>query len=464
MTAITFYGATGTVTGSRHLLDLGNKQILVDCGLFQGPKQNRLKNWENFPVSAGLIDSVFLTHAHLDHSGYLPKLKREGFNGKVYATHATGELCDILLKDSAHIQEEDAKWANKKKFTRHSPALPLYTMDDAEAVLSRFRTFHYGDEIPLDDNTRVKFRDAGHILGSSFVDIKRGHNNEARKILFSGDLGRPDRPVLRDPTQIYNVDYLILESTYGNRRHGANPSDDELVRVIMESVDRGGILVVPAFAVGRTQTLLYTIRRLEEEGRLPALPVFVDSPMGIATTHVFSQHIQDLNLKNRRLALEHKELFQPKNLRVCRTTEESKSINNQKGPGIIISSSGMATGGRILHHLEQRLPGKENTVLFIGYQAHGTRGRTILEGKPTVKIHGRHIPVNAVIETITGYSGHADYEEILAWLMGFNRPPEHIFIVHGEPDASQALAEKIRNQFHWKVTVPEYGQRFDLDF
>lgn len=464
MTAITFYGATGTVTGSRHLLDLGNKQILVDCGLFQGPKQNRLKNWEKFPVSAGLIDSVFLTHAHLDHSGYLPKLKLEGFNGRVYATHATGELCDILLKDSAHIQEEDAKWANKKKFTRHSPALPLYTMDDAEAVLSQFRTVHYGDEIPLDENTRVKFRDAGHILGSSFVDIKRGHNDETRKILFSGDLGRPDRPVLRDPTQIYNVDYLILESTYGNRLHGANPSDDELVRVIMESVDRGGILVVPAFAVGRTQTLLYTIRRLEEEGRLPVLPVFVDSPMGIATTHVFSRHIQDLNLKNRRLALEHKELFQPKNLRVCRSTEESKSINNQKGPGIIISSSGMATGGRILHHLEQRLPGKQNTVLFIGYQAHGTRGRTILEGKPTVKIHGRHIPVNAAIETITGYSGHADYEEILAWLMGFNRPPEHVFIVHGEPEASQAMAEKIRNQFHWKVTVPKYGQRFDLDF
>ncbi len=464
MTAITFYGATETVTGSRHLLDIGSKQILIDCGLFQGSKENRLKNWERFPVPAGMIDSIFLTHAHLDHSGYLPKLQREGFRGKIYATHATGELCEILLKDSAHIQEEDARWANKKKFTRHSPALPLYTTADAEAVLSRFYTVHYGDEIRLDDNTRVKFRDAGHILGSSFVDIKRGHNDKSRKILFSGDLGRPDRPVLRDPTQIYNVDYLILESTYGDRRHGPNPSDDDLVRVVMESIDRGGILVVPAFAVGRTQTFLYTIRRLEEEGRIPVLPVYVDSPMGIATTEVFGQHIPDLNLKNRRLALEHKELFQPKNLRVCRTREESKSINNEKGPGIILSSSGMATGGRILHHLEHRLPNRRNTVLFIGYQARGTRGRTILEGKPTVKIHGRQVPVQAAIETITGYSGHADYEEILAWLMGFNRPPEHVFIVHGEPEASRSLAEKIRKQFYWKVTVPEFGQRFDLNF
>ncbi|NOZ12442.1 MAG: MBL fold metallo-hydrolase [Acidobacteria bacterium] len=464
MTAITFYGATGTVTGSRHLLDIGGKQILIDCGLFQGPKENRLKNWEKFPVPAGMIDSVFLTHAHLDHSGYLPKLQREGFKGKIYATHATGELCEILLKDSAHIQEEDAKWANKKKFTRHSPALPLYTTADAEGALSRFHTVHYGDEIRLDDITRVKFRDAGHILGSSFVDIKRGHNDEARKILFSGDLGRPDRPVLRDPTQIYNVDYLILESTYGDRRHGPNPSDDDLVRVVTESIDRGGILVVPAFAVGRTQTFLYTLRRLEEEGRIPVLPVYVDSPMGIATTEVFGQHIPDLNLKNRRLALEHKELFQPKNLRVCRTREESKSINNEKGPGIIVSSSGMATGGRILHHLEHRLPNSRNTVLFIGYQARGTRGRTILEGKPTVKIHGRQVPVQAAIETITGYSGHADYEEILAWLMGFNRPPERVFIVHGEPEASRSLAEKIRKQFHWKVTIPEFGQRFDLNF
>ncbi len=464
MTAITFYGATGTVTGSRHLLDLGNKQILIDCGLFQGPKQNRLKNWEKFPIPAGMIDAVFLTHAHLDHSGYLPKLKREGFNGKIFATHATAKLCDILLKDSAHIQEEDAKWANKKKFTRHNPALPLYTTPDAEAALSLFHSVHYGDKIQLDNTTRIKFRDAGHILGSAFVDVKRGHNDEARKILFSGDLGRPDRPVLRDPTQVYNVDYLILESTYGNRRHGANPSDGELVRIISESVDRGGMLVVPAFAVGRTQTLLYTLRRLEEAGQIPILPVYIDSPMGIATTAVFSKHIPDLNLKNRRLVLEHKELFQPKKLRICRTRDESKAINEKKGPGIIISSSGMATGGRILHHLEHRLPNRHNTVLFIGYQAEGTRGRTILEGKPSVKIHGRQIPINAVIETITGYSGHADYEEILAWLMGFNRPPERIFIVHGEAEASRSLAEKIRSQFHWNVTVPEYGQRFDLNF
>jgi len=464
MTSITFHGATGTVTGSRHLLEIDGQKFLIDCGLFQGTKDNRRRNWQRFPEPAETLDAVLLTHAHLDHSGWLPKLYHEGFRGQVYCTTATRELCDVLLMDSAHLQEEDAKYANKRKFTKHKPARPLYTSEDAAASLSLFHDLHYGDDLQLIPGVRVKFRDAGHILGSSFVDIKRTSGGRSRKILFTGDLGRPLRPVLRDPCQVYNVDYLVLESTYGDRLHESDPDHNELAAIINESVERGGTLLIPAFAVGRTQTLLYAIRELEEEGAIPVLPVFVDSPMAIEAIDIFRKHIPDLNLFNRKLALEKRDLFKPKRLRICRSVDESKSINEHRGPGIIISASGMVTGGRILHHMALRLPDPSTTVLFIGYQAAGTRGRTLLNGRPTVKIHGQQVPVQAAIRSITGYSGHADYEEILAWLMGLNRPPEKIFIVHGEPEASEALARRIRDRFHWKVVVPELGQRFDLDF
>ncbi len=463
MSKLTFFGATGTTTGSRFLLELQDKKLLIDCGLFQGPKENRLKNWDRFPVSPKEIDMVLLTHAHVDHMGYLPRLCKEGFSGVVHCTDATADLCEIMLKDSAHIQEEDARWANKKGFSKHRPARPLYTTKQAEKALTLFSPLHYGEDKYLGNKYRLKFKDAGHILGSSFIDIKTTENQRSRKIVFSGDIGRPVGRYLRDPVQIFNVDYLILESTYGDRLHEDIFPAEELVRIIQDGIERGGVIVIPSFAVGRTQTILYILRELEEQGRIPSLPVFLDSPMAIDVTDVFLKRISDQSITSRVLTLMGKKVFQPKQLHVCETRKESKAINDIKGGAIVISASGMATGGRILHHLLHRLPHPENTVLFIGYQAAGTRGRTILDGKPQVKIHGGYVPIKAKIESITGFSGHADYNEILAWLMGFNKAPEKTFIVHGEPESSASLAEKIRNQFGWDVVIPAFGDCFELD-
>ena len=463
MVRLTFLGAAGTVTGSRYYLEIRNKKLLIDCGLFQGPKENRLKNWDPFPVPTEEIDRIFLTHAHIDHTGYLPRLCRKGFDGKIHATDATYELCQILLRDSAHLQEEDAYWANKKGFSKHKPALPLFTVADAEKALKYFSPLHYGEELYLDDDFRVKFKDAGHILGSSLVDMKILDGNDSRKIVFSGDLGQPGNAILRDITQVYNVDYLVVESTYGDRLHDDLSSAEELARVINESVKKGGVLLIPSFAVERTQVILYFIRMLEEEGKIPVLPVLADSPMAIEATEVFEKRLADQNLRTRMLKLEGKKIFYPEKLSFCRTRDESKAINSYKDSAIIISASGMATGGRILHHLVQRLPEKKNTVLFVGYQAMGTRGRLLVDGRPEVKIHGREIPVKAKIESIPGFSGHADYHAILAWLMAFNRPPKKTFIVHGEPEASHSLAEKIRNEFGWEVEIPEMGEVKELE-
>ena len=464
MSSITFWGAVKTVTGSRFLLEIDGQKSLVDCGMFQGPKKNRLKNWEPFPVNPAEVERILLTHAHIDHSGYIPRFCHENFKGKIHSTHETKALCDIMLRDSAHIQEEDARWANKKGFSKHKPALPLYTLEDAEHALSLFKPYHYGEDFYLNDSVRIKFKDAGHILGSAFIDIKRLDGKNSKKIVFSGDFGRPDRPVLREPVQVYNVDYLILESTYGDRLHEDSDPYEDLTRIINESVKRRGVIVIPAFAVGRTQTLLFALRELEEDGKIPELPIYIDSPMAIATTKVFDEEVTGFNLTARKQILAGKKIFSPKNLHVCQSVEESKSINAVKEKAIIISSSGMATAGRILHHLAARLPDRQNTVLLIGYQAEGTRGRSILEGNPTVKIHGQQVPVNAKIENISGFSGHGDYSEILAWLMAFNKAPEKTFIVHGEEKASHAMAEKIREKFGWNVILPEYGQTYEIDF
>ncbi|MFZ5979049.1 MAG: MBL fold metallo-hydrolase RNA specificity domain-containing protein [Candidatus Zixiibacteriota bacterium] len=464
MASLTFLGAAGTVTGSKHLLRVRNRNYLIDCGLFQGTKENRRKNWEPFALSAADIDKIFLTHAHIDHTGYLPRLCRGNFSGKIHCTWATHELSGIMLRDSAHLQEEDAYWANKKGFSKHMPALPLFTVEDVEKALTYFSPLHYGEDLYIEKDFRIKFKDAGHILGSALVDIKLLDGNQSRKIVFSGDLGQPENVILRDPVQVYNVDYLIIESTYGDRLHGDLSGSKELARVINESIDRGGMLVMPSFAVERTQVILYNLRELEEQGKIPSLPIFVDSPMAIDATAVFENRLVDLNLSTRIQKLEGKSIFHPKQLTYCRTREESKAINAEKGPAIIISSSGMATGGRILHHLVNRLPDKKNTVLFVGYQAKGTRGRSIIEGAEQIKIHGRYIPVEAKVENIPSFSGHADYHAILAWLMGFNRAPHKTFIVHGEPEASAALADKIKQQFGWDVVIPAQGDKFELDF
>lgn len=463
MATLSFYGATGTVTGSRFVLDVNRTKMLIDCGLFQGSKKNRVRNWDPFPISPGEIDKVLLTHAHIDHTGYLPRFCKDGFAGEIHCTYPTYDLCEILLKDSAHLQEEDAYWANKKGFSKHKPALPLYNVEDAEDALTFFSPKYYGEDFYLNDDLRVKFKDAGHILGSAFIDIKNGNGNDSRKILFSGDLGRPGRPILRDPVQVFNVDYLILESTYGNRLHEDHTPNEEFARMINESVERGGVLVIPSFAVGRTQTLLYTIRELEEKKKIPVLQVFVDSPMAIDATAIFENRLADQDLEARISKIEGKDIFRPKRLQICKSRNESKAINKQKSRAIIISSSGMVTGGRILHHLVERLPHPENTILFVGYQAEGTRGRALVEGKPEIKIHGSHVLVAAKIESISGYSGHADYNEILAWLMGFNKAPEKTFLVHGEPESSVALKEKIEKQFGWNVVIPEFGQSFELE-
>ncbi|MDP8201281.1 MAG: MBL fold metallo-hydrolase [Candidatus Tenebribacter burtonii] len=463
MPKLTFYGATGTVTGSRFHLEIEGKNLLIDCGMFQGPKRVRLKNWEVFPVAPSTFDYVLLTHAHIDHSGYLPKFVREGFRGKIICTHATAELCKVMLKDSAHIQEEDAKWANKKGFSKHSPAMPLYTKEDAEKTLNLFQPIHYGDFFKLSENTRIKLHDSGHILGSALIDVKTKKTEGSRKIVFSGDLGRPEIPVLNEPDQVYNVDYLILESTYGQRLHESSDPISDLVKVIDRSMKRDGSLVIPAFSVGRTQTLLYLLRLLEEEGKIPSYPIFVDSPMAIKALDIFKDHINDFDLYSRMQKMQGKDIFHPKNLHICRSREESMSINKHRSGVIIISASGMVTGGRILHHLAQRLPDPKNTVLLMGYQAEGTRGRTIQEKKETVKIHGKQVPINAQIEIIDGFSGHADYNEMLAWLMPFNKAPKQVFMVHGEAEASQSMAEKIKQTYGWKVTVPKFGDSFELE-
>jgi metallo-beta-lactamase family protein len=463
MPKLSFHGATGTVTGSRFLLETKGKKLLIDCGLFQGLKENRIKNWDPFPVSPTEVDAVFLTHAHIDHSGYLPRFCHYGYQGKIYCTPATNDLCNILLPDSAYLQEEDAHWANKKGFSKHDPALPLYTVEDAEQTLKLFKSLYYGEDLYLSDTLRVKFKDAGHILGSAFVDVKSKWNGETRRVLFSGDLGRPDQPILRNPNQVFNVDYLILESTYGQRLHETQPVEKELARVIIESVERGGVLLIPSFAVGRTQALLYTIRELEEQKEIPFLPIYIDSPMAINATHIFERNRGDYDYEAKIMELRGKKILHPRLLHICRERDESIAINNVKNRAIIISASGMVTGGRILHHMEKRLSDPQNTILFIGYQGEGTRGRAILDGKPHVKIHGHDIKIKAKIENISGFSAHADYQEILAWLMGFNRPPRTTFLVHGEKEASQDLAAKIKQFLGWNVVIPKFGEQFELD-
>jgi len=463
MATLQFLGATGTVTGSKYLLDVSGSRVLIDCGLFQGLKQLRSRNWESLPIKPASINWVLITHAHIDHSGYLPRLVRDGFTGPVFATAATVDLLKILLPDSAKLQEEDAEYANRKGFSNHSPALPLYTEQDAARAIKQLHKVSYNNELRLNKFVTARFFPAGHILGSSFIEVNITEpDRRPIKIVFSGDLGRYDEPILNDPAPESEADYLLVESTYGNRLHGrANPKD-RLAEIINAAVERGGKIIVPAFAVGRTQLLIYYLRELEDEGRIPVLPVAVDSPMGAETTRIYARHHEDHDLDLERLENLHKNPLATRNFSLVQGRGGSKALNEQKGPAIIISASGMSTGGRVLHHLARWLPDPASAVILVGYQAAGTRGRRLQDGEKQVKIHAQLVPVSAHIENISSLSAHADSSEIMRWLAGFKRPPRKTFVIHGEPDSAEALRDRIVKELGWDAVIPTYKHIVDL--
>jgi metallo-beta-lactamase family protein len=457
-----FLGAAGTVTGAKFLVRTARSRLLLDCGLFQGLKALRLRNWEQPSWLAREIDAVVLSHAHIDHSGYLPVLVRAGFRGPIYCTPATAALVELLLLDSAKIQEEDAERANRRRYTKHHPALPLYTSEDARAVLGQLETRPYAQAFEVAPDLRALLRRAGHILGSATVEIQLDGAAPLR-LVFSGDLGRWGRPILRDPEPVRHADVLLVESTYGDRVH---PQDtkSELARIVQDCAHREAALVIPAFAVGRTQELLWTLRELEGQGRIPALPLFVDSPMAISVTELYCRHPEEHDLEMRTLMNGSSNPLQSSRQRFVRTTEESRALNRLRGPLIILSASGMATGGRVLHHLKHRLPDQRTTVLLPGFQAAGTRGRALQDGAALVRIHGRDVPVRAKVETLHGLSAHADRDGLLRWLGGFEEPPRATYLVHGEAEPAAALAEAIGRRFGsaWGVAIAGDGQEVSL--
>jgi metallo-beta-lactamase family protein len=463
MAKITFLGAAGTVTGSKYLIEAGGKRLLVDCGLFEGSKELKQRNWEPLPIDPATIDWVLLTHAHIDHTGYLPRLVRDGFRGPIYSNGATRELCALLLPDSAHLQEEDAQYAARKGYTSHKSPLPLYTVAESQAALAQFREIPRAGEFTIGPQFSVRPHDAGHILGSSWLELTITENGKQTLAVFSGDLGRYDQAILKDPEPPTRADFLLCESTYGDRDHPAGSVSDELADIINKTAQRGGAIVIPSFAVGRTQTLMYYLRQLEEEQRIPRLPTYVDSPMAISVTDIYENHHEDHDLEFTRE--EQQGNHDPLNcheVHMTRAVEDSKKINDVVTPCIIISASGMATGGRILHHLARRLPDSRSAVLLVGYQAEGTGGRALQEGAKYLRIHGEEVPVRAQIIEIAQLSAHAGKSELLRWLSGFQAPPRQTFLVHGEPVALNALRDAVTSQFRWPVTIPAYQQSFDL--
>jgi len=458
---ISFLGAAGEVTGSCYLVEMPGLRFLVDCGMFQGNKNADAKNRSNFAFKPAEIDFLILTHGHIDHSGLIPKLCRDGFKGPIFTTIATAELLGIMLRDSAHIHETSAERENRKRKNRHKQIIPLYTFADAEESLEQLEPKAYDKIYSPHKNIRVRMRDAGHILGSAIVElwVKEGHHEI--KIVFSGDLGQPGRPILHDPTLIAKTDYLIVESTYGDRQHKAlGPSLDELVDAINDTIVPGkGNIIVPAFAVGRTQELIYYLYSLTKDKKVKNLTVFLDSPMAQSVTRLTRRHIELFDKKGRELAEWYEKSSHQMTLKFTRTVEESMALNTIQSGAIIISASGMCNAGRILHHLRHGLGRHENTVLITGFQAEGTLGRRLVDGAESVKIFGEKIPVKARIITIGGFSAHADQKAILDWLKGFKNPPKQTFITHGEPKASTALAKEINGRLHWQTTIPENGDQ-----
>jgi metallo-beta-lactamase family protein len=450
---LTFLGATGTVTGSKYVLRQGDQRVLIDCGLFQGLKALRLRNWQQLPVRPAELRSVILTHAHIDHSGYLPLLVRNGFGGPVYCTRATLDLCKLLLPDSGHLQEEQARYANKHSFSRHKPALPLYTVEDAQRALRHFIPLDYDHPRMLDGGGSFRLLPAGHILGAAIV-VAEAENG--RRLVFSGDLGRDDDPVMHPPATVPEADYLVVESTYGNRLHARTDPEAELAAHIERAVARGGVVVIPSFAVGRAQTLLHLLARIKARGRLAGVPVYLNSPMAVDATRVFSHYRREHRLSEEECAA------------ACRvatmvnTVPGSMELNNKRGPMIILSASGMATGGRVLHHLAAFAPDPRNMILFAGFQAAGTRGATLVGGGDAVKIHGEYVPVRAEVVNLDGLSAHADYEGLLRWMGHFRRAPKRTFITHGEPAASDELRRRIGERLGWEAEVPVYFDKAKL--
>ncbi len=449
---LTFLGAAGTVTGSKYLVEAEGKRFFVDCGLFQGFKQLRLRNWAPLPVDPKSVDAVILTHAHLDHTGYLPLLVKNGFRGPIYCTPGTRDLCAILLPDSGHLQEKDAEFANRHGFSKHHPALPLYTLEDAEFSLKRLAAFDFNEDKQLSAQVRFRFVPAGHILGAAMIELTCG----GTKVVFSGDLGRPHSAIVIDPTPIRQTDYLLIESTYGNRKHEARDPEEVLADIINRTAGRGGTVVIPSFAVGRSQLLMYHLRRLKQQKRIPEIPIFLDSPMAIEASELFVKHADEEKLsKSEARAV----------CAVARFTtsvEESKAIDSDRTPKVIISASGMATGGRVLHHLKVYAPDARNTILFAGFQAGGTRGDAMTKGAEAIKIHGSYVPVRAEVDNLHMLSAHADADEIMGWLRNFRTAPKKTFITHGEPEAADALRHRIEEELGWACTVPEYRDTAEL--
>lgn len=450
---LSFLGAAGTVTGSKYLVENEGSAIVVDCGLFQGFKALRLRNWAPLPFNPREIASVVLTHAHLDHSGALPLLTRRDFSGNVFCSRGTADLCRLLLPDSGHLQEKDAEFANRHGFSKHKPALPLYTERDARNALEYLRPLAFDQDATLSGGATVRLRRAGHILGAASVQLEWA----GRRIVFSGDLGRYDDATMVDPAEIDRTDYLVVESTYGNRRHPKVDPEQALADIIGTTVGRGGTVVIPAFAVGRTQSLLYFLERLKENGRLRNAPVFLDSPMAQDASEIFCRDVADHRLPaavcRRACAVAH----------YVRSVDESKALMENPMPKVIISASGMATGGRVLHHLKRYAPDPRNTILFAGFQAGGTRGAAMVAGVNSIKIHGTYVPVRAEIQNLDMLSGHADADEIMRWLRGFKTPPRQTFITHGEPVASDALRHRVKAELGWDCVVPEHGQKVDFE-
>ncbi len=449
---LTFFGAARTVTGSKYLLQTGHTRILVDCGMFQGLKALRERNWEPFPVPAASIDVVVLTHAHLDHCGLLPRLVAQGFKGRAFCTGGTQELARIVMEDAARLQEEDAERANRKGYTKHKPALALFTENDAAQAVLQLQPTGYDRPIPIAPGVELEFHNAGHLLGSAYARITVA--SEGKTILFGGDLGRYGRPVLPDPVQPPDADVVLVESTYGDRVHDPDDDGERLGRIISETIAAKGKVVIPAFALGRVEELLYWVRRLEERKAIPEVPVYVDSPMAVEVLAEYRDRMHELDegLRN----------FMTARLRVIATIAESRKVQEDDRPSIIISSSGMATGGRVLHHLKRLLPFEHNTVLFAGYQAVGTRGRQLKEGAKLTRIHGEEVPVRARIETIDSISAHADSNEILRWLKSFKTAPALLCLVHGEPGPMDALKARVEQELQWTVTTPNHRETITI--